>query len=390
MKHVATMYGVCLDEVKKFVGMDVHKNQITVAVADADSMEVRSHGKIENTESSLRRLLRKLGEPHELCFCYEAGFCGYEIYRQLNAMGAHVFVIAPSMIPKKPGDKVKNDKRDALQMARLLRAGELTPIWVPSEEHEAIRQLIRARASAKDREKSCKHRIHAFMLLHRRHWPGRSNWSKSHFNWLANQPFDYPAQHIVFSEMLDELEEATQRVRRLEGQIEVLSQTWPLLPVVKALMTLRGVSFTIGSLIVAELGDLRRFDRPSGLMAYLGMTPSESTSDGKGSRGQITRAGNARLRRMLIEAAQTYRYDARKSELIRKRNEGQPKEVQRIAWNAQLRLCPRYRLMRARGKTDNKVKMAIGRELCGFIWEIGVFAARQLEAPKQEQASVSS
>lgn len=363
-----------------YVGLDVHKNSIEIAIAESGRRsEVRSYGSINGTLAALDKVIRKLeAKGDSLSFAYEAGPCGYEIYRHLQSKGYDCIVVAPSMIPRHSGNRIKNDRRDAQMLARLHRAGELTNIYVPSLEDEAMRDLTRAREDAKAVERKAKQRILMFLLRHGHRYGGKTPWSKAHFNWISTLRFPHPAQHVVLQESLDALSECTARVNRLTEQIQQLLPEWRMYPVVKALQALRGVSLVVSATTVAELGDLTRFDSPVELMSYLGLVPSEHSSGESTRRGSITKTGNGHVRRVLVEAAWSYRLPARISAKLHKRQEGISREVCDISWKAQLRLCTRYKRLLAKGKANQLIITAIARELCGFIWAI----ANEVEAAK--------
>ncbi|NIN61859.1 MAG: IS110 family transposase [Gammaproteobacteria bacterium] len=355
-----------------YVGLDVHKSSIEIAIAESGRhSEVRSYGRIEGTLTALDKVIRKLiAKGSTLSFAYEAGPCGYEIYRHLCNKGYDCIVVAPSMIPKQSGNRIKNDRRDAQMLARLHRAGELTEVYVPSLEDEAMRDLTRAREDAKSVERKAKQRVLAFLLRHGHRYGGKSYWSNAHFRWISKLRFPHPAQHIVLQESLDALSECTARVNRLTEQIQQLLPEWRMYPVVKALRTLRGVSLVVASTTVAELGDLTRFNRPVELMSYLGLVPSEHSSGESTKRGPITKTGNGHVRRVLVEAAWAYRLPPRVSPKLFKRQEGVSQEICDISWKAQLRLCTRYKRFLAKGKPTQLIIAAIARELCGFMWAI--------------------
>jgi len=358
---------------KVFVGLDTSKLKISVAVAeDGRQGEVRFLGDIDNTPETVRRLVHKLASRHgELLFCYEAGPTGYGLQRQIAALGHECAVIAPSLIPKRPGERVKTNRRDALTLARLHRAGELTAIWVPDPGHEAVRELVRAREAAMADLREKRQQLQSFLLRHGRIFSGRKPWTQAHTRWLSNLAFEHPAQYLVLREYRQAIEDAEARLERLTQQVAEVVSTWSMAPVVEAYQALRGVAFLTAVTFVAEIGDVRRFESPRQLMAYLGLVPCESSTGEQVRRGGITKAGNPRVRRVLIEGAWTYRFPARMSRLLQERQEGLPKTVQAIAWKAQVRLCARYRRLMAAGKRHTVVTTAIAREMAAFLWAIG-------------------
>lgn len=304
-------------------------------------------------------------------FCYEAGPCGYEIYRQLTKAGYDCVVIAPSLIPKKAGDRVKTDRRDAVSLARLLRAGELTSIWVPDREQEAMRDLTRAREDMKGMERNSRQRLGGFLLRHGKVYPGKSKWTKTYFRWLETLRFETAAQQIVLQEYIDMVKHTQERVASMEVEIRKALEGWMLKPVVEGLMALRGVDLIAAVTIVAELGDITRFESPRQLMAHLGLVPSEHSSGERQKRGGITKTGNSHVRRVLVEASWCYRLPARKTAHLRRKAEKTSNAVQEIAWKAQKRLCSRYWYLINKGKLPVKSCIAVARELVGFIWAIG-------------------
>ena len=356
-----------------FVGLDTSKMTISVAVADEGRHgEVRFLGDIDNTPEAVRRLVTKLaGKYRRPVFCYEAGPTGYGVHRQITALGHDCAVIAPSLIPKRPGERVKTNRRDAVTLARLHRAGELTRIWVPDPGHEAVRELVRAREAAMQDLRQKRQHLQAFLLRHGRLFPGRKPWTKAHARWLSELAFEHPAQHLVLQEYRHAIEDAEARLARLERQVTEVAAAWSMAPVVEAYQAMRGVAFLTAVTFVAEVGDVRRFEKPRQLMAYLGLVPSERSTGERVRRGSITKAGNARARRVLIEGAWTYRYPARMSRLLHERQNGVPTAVRAIAWKAQVRLCGRYRKLIAAGKRQTVVTAAIAREMAAFLWAIG-------------------
>jgi transposase len=354
-----------------YVGLDVHKETIVVAVAeDGIRGEIREYGRIANTPTALDRVMRKLGrEGVRLRFCYEAGPCGYGIQRQLSAAGHECVVVAPSLIPKRAGDRVKTDRRDAASLARLHRAGELTAVWIPDAGHEAMRDLVRARLDAVHALRRARQQLSGFLLRQRCHY-GRPAWTRLHRRWLAGLRFEHAAHHLVLEDYIEAVEAAEARRNRLTAQIAAMLPDWTLAPVVAALQTMRGMALVNAATLIAELGDLSGFANPRQLMAYLGLVPSEHSSGASVRRGGLTKAGNSAARRLLIEAAWCYRFPARVSRELRLRQEDQPKPIRDIAWKGQVRLCARYRRLARTGKPANVVAAAIARELAGFIWAI--------------------
>ena len=362
-----------------YVGMDVHKESIAVAyVAQAHGAEVVSLGTIGTRQCDIDKLIRQLrSKSKQLVFVYEAGPCGSWLYRSLMKQGYVCWVVAPSLIPQKAGDRVTTDRRDAMQLARLLRSGDLTPVDVPAVDDEAIRDLSRAREDTLRDLKAAKLRLKAFLLRQDIRYTGRANWSPAHRRWLSEVVCPTPAQHIVFQEYVQTVTEQTARLGRLELELHEQVQTWRLSPVVEALQALRGVQFTVAVTTVAELGDLTRFENPRQLMNYLGLTPSEYSSGGRRQQGSMTKTGNTHARRALVEGAWAYRYPAKVSRHLQLRLEKLPKAIQAISWKAQVRLCKRYRQLMAKGKHANQVVVAIARELSAFMWAI----AKQVTVP---------
>src|SRR6201996_2631527 len=354
-----------------YIGLDVHKGTIAVALAEAGLREeVRGHGKISNTPTALKALTEKLaGKKRDLRFCYEAGPCGYGIQRQLSAMGHECAVVAPSLIPRKPGDRIKTDRRDAINLAKLHRAGELTPVWVPDQAHEAIRDLVRARQAAVRTVRQGRQQLSGFLLRHGHHY-NRPAWTLLHRRWLSGLQFEHAAHYIVLEDCIATIEAATARRDRLEAHIEAALANWSLAPVVRALQALRGMGLVAAATVIAELGDISRFDNPRQLMAYLGLVPSEHSSGATRRQGGLTKAGNGAARRMLIEAAWSYRFPARISRDQLLRQEALAKPIRDTAWKAQERLCRRYRKLTQAGKPATVVTAAIARELSGFVWAV--------------------
>jgi transposase len=355
----------------RFIGLDVHKLRISVAVAETDrGGTVEYLGEIDNEAGAIRKLCDRLsGRGRKLAFCHEAGPCGYGVQRQLASLGHRCDVVAPSLIPRKSGDRVKTNRRDATMLARLFRAGELTPVWVPDADHEAMRDLVRLRGVARQMVTKARQHLQGFLLRHGRKHRGTA-WRMAYRRWLSSVAFEHPAQQIVFQDYVDAVGDAERRLKRVEGQILTLLSDWSLSPIVDSLQALRGIAVINAVVLVAEVGDFTRFNSPRQLMAYFGLVPSERSSGQSVHRGGITKTGNNRARRALVEGAWAYRMKARVGRHKVDRIEALPKVIRDIAWKAQLRLCGRYRRLRARGKIANVVNVAIAREMVGFVWSI--------------------
>ena len=352
----------------KYVGLDVHAETIAVALAEATG-PVRAYGIIPAHTHAVDRLVRKLAEARtELRFVYEAGPTGFWLCRHLRARGTFCQVIAPSLIPKKASDRVKTDRRDALNLARLFRSGELTAVTVPDEADEAIRDLVRARLAAIEDQRRCRQRVKGFLLRYGRRYDGKSSWTPAHLNYLSRQKFDHPAQQIAFEELVRAVQDPTERIVRLDAAIETQIPSWSRFPLVRALMCFRGLARLNATTLVCELGQLTRFDSPRALMSFVGLTPSEDSSGKRRRQGAITKSGNSAARRALVEAAWHYRLPARITPHLRQRQHDQPKAVTDLAWKAQERLCGRYRALIRSGKKPVVTVTAIARELVGFVW----------------------
>lgn len=356
-----------------YVGMDTHKETISVALAEPGRTgEVGHYGRIASNPAAVERLVRRLAKTHgTLRFSYEAGPCGYGLHRQLIALGHDCIVVAPSLIPRPPGVRVQTDRRDAMTLARADRAGDLVAIWVPDPAHEAMRDLVRGREAAVTTVKRGRQQLLSFLLRQGRIFPGKTHWSKGHRHWLAGQTFEHAAHQILFHEQIEAVREAEARRDRLTGQIESLMAQWDRAPVVAALSAMRGIALIGAATLVTEIGDFRRFATPRQLMGYLGQVPSEASSGKRVRRGGITRAGNARVRHILTEAAWTYLHKPRIGPALTKRHDELPKAARDIAWKAQLRLSHRFRHLLAKGKRRPIAVTAVAREMIGFLWAIG-------------------
>jgi transposase len=356
-----------------FVAFDTAKLKHAVALAEGGrDGEVRFVGEVENRPAPIEKVIKKLARRYrKLHVCFEAGPTGYGLYRQMQGLGHDCLVVAPALIPRRSGERVKTNRRDALTLARLHRAGELTAVWVPDDVHEAIRDLVRGRTTAAEDVRRKRQQLLSFLLRHGRIFSGRDHWTRAHRRWLAEQRFDHPAQQIVFQDAVASIEDASERLHRLEEQLRAVVPKWSMAPMVAAYQAMRGVSFLVVVTFAAEIGDVRRFDTPRQLMAFLGLVPTEHSTGETVRRTGLTLAGNRRARRMLIEAAWSYRHPARVSEGLRARLEGLPKTVRDIAWKAQVRLCGRYRRLSAAGKKLPVIIAAIAREMAAFLWAIG-------------------
>jgi transposase len=371
----------------RHLGLDVDTDKIAVAVGEP-SGEVRSLGSIPYAEEAVRRLVKRLGPASRLRACYEAGPHGYGLYWQLTKLGVHCDVVAPTLVPVKSGDRVKTNRRDAEKLARCYRSGDLTPVWVPDAAHEALRDLVRTREVSKKDQLRARHRLGKFLLRRGlRAAAGVKNWTVKHLLWVKTLHFEQPAQEATFLDYLHEVEHSAARVTRLEQAIDQAVESAPaeMQALIAGLQALRGIKKVSAATIIAEVGPLSRFPRPKQLMGYSGMVSSEDSTGRSVRRGAITKTGNAHLRRIIGEAAWAYQHRPAMSFLLKKRQEGLSEEVKEIAWKAQQRLCSRYRRLMAKGKLKQKVTTAIGRELLGFVWAIGI----QVEKEQQRRGGRS-
>ena len=360
----------------RFLGLDVHAETIAVAVAEPDG-EVRSLGTIANRAESIRKLVKKLGPIEQLKACYEAGPTGYVLYWQLAELGVACEVIAPTLVPMKAGDRVKTDRRDAERLARSYRSGDLTAVWVPDEGSESLRDLVRAREAAKQDQLRARHRLSKFLLrMGQRPAAGMKAWTAPYMVWVRQVHFTQVAREATMLDYLHEVDHMGERVKRLEQAItEAVKLAAPVVQeVVKGLQALRGIAEISAVTIVAELGSITRFDTARQLMGYSGAVPTEDSSGQRTRRGSITKTGNAHLRRIVVEAAWSYRYRPAIGPRLCKRQEGVPEPIKEIAWKAQVRLHKRSMKLAAAGKDQRKIITAVGRELLGFIWAIGIKA----------------
>ena len=360
-----------MNERSIFIGLDVHQDSIAVARATRGGGAVESLGKIVHTPQAIARLMRKLGPVDQVAVCYEAGPCGYGIYRQLTAMGIVCAVVAPSLIPRAPGDRVKTDRRDADKLARLYRSGDLTPVWVPDEAHEALRDLVRMREQARQDLQRARGRLSKLLLrCDHRPPPGIRAWSHGYYRWLATVHPQHLPQQLVLAELIEQEALAVRRQARLDTEIVRQMEDHPLASLWRAWQTLKGVSAVTASILIAELGDCSRFGHPREMMAYSGLVPGESSSGSRIWRGGITKHGNTAVRRVLVETAWHYMRPPKVGAPLRRRQEGQPAAVVAIAWTTQNRLYPRFHRLVYRGKSKPQAAVAVARELAGPIWEI--------------------
>ncbi len=360
---------------KLYLGLDVHKDWITIAIAfEGRNGEVRLEGTISNDLQALEKWLARLRKAHgketRLYACYEAGPCGFGIARRLKQLGVECEVVAPSMTPTRSGDRIKTDRRDARKLARLLRAGELTAVYIPEATDEAMRDLCRARTDAVDDRRRARHRLKGFLLRHGYRYQGKSSWSPAHERYLRELMLPHPAMKVILEEYLQGIAAAGERIARCEAGMGELLTKWRLEPAVRALMAMKGFQRVAAMILVSELGEVHRFAHPRQVMAYLGLVPSENTSSDKRRQGRITKCGNSHARWLLVECAQHYATPPKVSAHLSRRQQGQAKEIRAISWRAQNRLHQRYTRLLGRRLQRNKAMVAIARELCGFIWEL--------------------
>jgi transposase len=372
-----------MGKVTRFVGLDVHASTVAVAVAEG-RQQVRSVGTVDNRAESVARMLQKLGRPEDLKVCYEAGPTGYALYWQLTELGFECEVIAPSLAPCKPGDRVKTDRRDAERLARSYQAGDLTVVWVPDSRHEALRDLVRLRAAGKEDEKRAKHRLGKFLLRYgQRPSTDCRSWSAAWWQWVRRLALPHPEQNATLLELIGEVDHQETRVARVERQIDEAVERAPerLREVIAALQSLRGIARETATVLAVEFGSFERFERAAQVMSYTGLVSSEHSSGGKKRQGAITKTGNSHLRRALVEAAWHYRHRPRTNQRRQKLLPTLPAKIVEMAETAQARLHRRYWALTNKSKPSTKVVTAVARELAGFVWAIGQ-AAEQLHREK--------
>jgi len=353
-----------------YVGLDVHKDTIVIAVAELGRQPARVIATVPYEWKALRKVLDKLGPRSQVACCYEAGPTGYGLARALIAAGWSCDVIAPSLIPKRHGERIKTDRRDAVKLAENHRAGQLVAVFIPDEQTEAIRDLERAREDAKKAERVVRHQLSKFLLRNGKRYPGKTTWNAAHHAWIAKQAFVEPAQKYVLADALAAVEGATLRASELTARLREVTVGWSQEPLIKALQAMRGVEFVTAVTLVAEVGDFRRFATAEDFMGYVGLIPSEQTSGNHRRQGPITKTGNAHVRHVLVESAWHYRRQPRMSKALRDRSAGVSPRVCAIAWKAQKRLHSRLSKLIGRGKNKAEAVTAVARELAGFVWAI--------------------
>jgi transposase len=365
-----------------YIGMDTHKDTIVSSLATPGRTKPKHLGTIANDEKKIETFITNISTQYNgevLLFCYEAGPCGYVLYHQITSLGHDCMVVAPSLIPQKSSDRVKTDKRDANKLARYLRDGSLTPVWIPNTEQEAMRDLVRIRIDFKIQQVKAKQQLGGFVLRHGHIWPkGKTRWTKTFYNWLSELKFKHPLQQVVLQEYIEALNAATKKLDEICNYIQQIRISWSQAPIINSMTALRGIDSIAAITILAEIGDFTRFDHPKNLMSYLGLTPSEYTSSTRRRQGAITKAGNNSARRMLVECAWSYRFPARKTLHMNRKAKNASTYAKGVAWKAQKRLCTRYQKLLQSGKNSKQAMVAIARELVGFIWEIVIFETANL------------
>ena len=368
------------------VGIDAHKELNVLALAFKDMKPPTLYGKVSadlnRTVDALRAIQKKYDlNKEDLLVCYEAGPTGFVLARRLIKLGYDCQVIAPSLIPQKPGDRKKTDRRDARKLAGLLRAGELTAVNIPDVEDEVIRDLCRGRTDAVNDLKAAKKQLLSFLLRSGYRYPGKARWTEAHMRYLRELVLAHPAQKMVLEEYIQRIDNAERQIKRIEYQMDKVLETWKRRPLVEALMGLRGFQRTASMVMVSEIGHFGRFNHPKQLMAYLGLVPTEESSGEKRRMGSITKCGNGHARWMIIECAGHYRLPPKISKGLSVRQEGLSREVKKVSWHAQNRLSKRWYKLSLRGLHFNKIRTAIARELSSYIWDIAMLIEQQPSSP---------
>ncbi len=365
-----------------YIGMDTHKQTIVSSIASPGRSKPKHLGEMANDPKKIKKFVENLSKKYNgevLLFCYEAGPCGYVLYHQITSLGHDCMVVAPSLIPVKSGDRIKTDRRDSQKLARYLRDGSLTSIWIPGTEQEAIRDLTRIRSDFKNNETKAKQQLNSFILRHGHNWPvGKKRWSKGYMTWLENLKFKHPWQQIVLQEYINAVTDASKKLNDIHKYLLQAKANWSLSPIIDSLSALRGIDTLAAMIIISELGDLTRFTHPSQLMSYLGLVPSEHTSSTRRRLGGITKTGNSVARRMLVESAWSYRYPARQTAHIKRKSKNASNYAKEVSWKAQKRLCARYQKFTQAGKDTRTTIVAIARELVGYVWDIAVHEMNKL------------
>jgi len=370
-EHLPQREGWPMATTVRYVGLDVHKASITIAVAEPDRAPAQLYTTVPNDWPQLRKALTRLSPTlSALRCCYEAGSIGYHLYRRMNKAGIDCMVVAPSLVPTQSGNRIKTDRRDAKKLAHFLRSGDLVGVYVPDDECEALRDLERAREDAVRAQRVARQHLQNFLLRQGRPYHS-TQWTWDHLDWIRKQKFDNPMRRQVLCDYIKVTEDAGARLKQVTADLEQHAQQTRLWPLIKALQAFRGIRLVTAASVVAEIADFRRFESARKFMAYLGLVPSEHSSGDSNRRGRITRCGNRWVRTLLVESAWHYRFAPKMSRQLRARNQGVAPGVQRIAWKAQHRLHRRFYRLTARGKRPQQAIVAVARELAGFLWAVG-------------------
>jgi len=370
-------------DVNQWIVFDVHKNSLVAGVLPA-SGGTPQVSRLENTERAIRRFIERTGDPATLAVAYEAGPCGYDLFRFLSGMGVACDVIAPSLIPIRAGDRVKTDRRDAKKLVRLYRAGELFFVQPPSPAQEGLRDLVRCRDDLRCARTAARHRVAKALLRHGHIYrEGKTAWTAKHRVWLDRQRLDDPLAQLALEQMRAHLDGLDAQLATLDHELAQIAEREPWSDPVAWLCSFRGIATHTALGLLAEIGDFRRFAAPRELMSYLGLTPSEYSSGDQQHRGHITKTGNRHARRLLVEAAWHYQHPARLSKRIATNRRHVPAQVSSRAWQAQIRLHHRHRTLTSNGKRPTVATVAVARELCGFIW------AAMTDQPLREEVAAA-